>query len=430
MKNNNFIRKRYVYIFYTIILLFLVSLYYNKLDTIFSIAIMPIILFIMINCLKNKFYMYILFLGMVSEIYYVIFFVKKIVNIPETSWRYQYDITYYNYKSLKYIMISILIISIIYLLYLAREHKNFSNDNSIYKYNLDTINWYIFQMFYLGVLLYYIISLNNIGLRNYAQNNYAANMILIFFRVCFLTSIILYNFTVNKKFHAYLKYEIFMGTIIAILLIIKGYRYILFETFVVLFFLGLSKLKKIKIRNLIIIAIVLCFFYFVLVIIKSHYIGRDIHSLFFNHEKNLFYSFNAIIKNVHTNLHTYTSTIKNLLPKAITKSRDLNTGGILMQYISKDIYKNERITMGGFYLAEAYANFRGAGIYLINVIISFCIVLFELKNKKHKGLFFCCLYIFLLSQLHSVVYYGSSNYLKLIVYYIMFTFIITYKYKV
>lgn len=71
-----------------------------------------------------------------------------------------------------------------------------------------------------------------------------------------------------------------------------------------------------------------------------------------------------------------------MLPKSLTGSTDLNTGGLLMQYIDINAYEQNGITMGGFYLTEAFANFKVLVSIIVSILMGIIISLFELRKQN------------------------------------------------
>lgn len=422
------LKKTQLYICVCLITLFVFSISLPEYKSIFFLSI-PM-LFISIHCLYDsvrcKNYVYLCLVGLVLEIFLTINISLLFGNGIETSWRALYNKSSLNEQSIRYIFSSLLILLFVYYL---RNYGGKSKESSVLEdihFKIPQLKYQFFELIFGVILLYYLSQLNALVLRSYASNQNV--LILCLFRACLLIGLILQRYNSHRKF---LLCENFLAFIIVLALTFRaGLRYLIVEWFVLLLFLNLSRIKKIKLRNIIVLAVVAIIFYISLVYIKAKITGGTFADSIFRHERNLFYSLNALIANIGENYEmTYFSTIKNILPKALTGSSDMNTGGILMKYISPSIQSDTGINMGGFYLTEAYANIHGFGIYLSSIVIGIFISTIEKKkNRKFNSTYsrnmFFFFYLILISQMYSVVCYGSSNYIKLIIYIMILAFVV------
>lgn len=413
------------YLLYLLVLSFFIYIADNvKYITICSIMLLPILLILIIGMVKKKHYIYCCMMAFISELLYVIILYKYILRLDETSWRIKYNILANNIITIKMILTSIIVLSIIYLIILNNKSAsiNLSLDNKI---NCRALNMYLFYIVYGGIILYYLFQLKDLTMRTYGTTS--TSLMLSIFRICLICSIIIMKLSdLNKPF--ILKLEFVLGIVLAgFLIFISGYRYLIVEIVMTIVFIYLDKLKRIKFKTWIILAIGAIVFYVVITLTKVYILGSDVKSVLFTHERNIFYSLSAIYQNIENNsIYTYWSTIKNLLPKSLTGSTDLNTGGLLMQYIDINAYEQNGITMGGFYLTEAFANFKVFGIYIVSILMGIIISLFELRKQNgNNTVFFEFNYFLLISQMYNIIYYGSSNYIKIIVYFLIFARIIT-----
>ncbi len=413
-------KKKQIMEIVTLVILLIASCLFRDFSNIllFTMIFTPICAVELIDCIKRQNYLFFCFFGMTLEIFFAMLLNFFVICGEETSWRLLYNSTELNQKSLQYIFASLVLFLILYILLLSNRGDFETNVLSSCNFYISKINLLGFEILFGIILIYYILKIRTFTFRSYSANQ--SLVIIILFRACFLIGLILfYKFKKDRL----LLIELVIGTCIALLLgLVTGYRYILFETVILFIFLHLSRIKKIKAKNIIILVILLLSFYLAMVIVKANLTKGDWTIQLFSHERNLFYSLNAIIKNMGTTYEsTYLSTVKNILPKFITGSKDMNTGGILMKYISPTIQSETGINMGGFYLTEAYANFHIVGIYLVSFI--FAIMLIIIERCKHKifktrygSRVFCIFYLILISQTNNMVYYGSSNYVKILVY--------------
>lgn len=417
-------KNQVILVLYTVFLM-LISFAAQNMDNTFilSIASIPLILAVGINAIKNQNWIYVCFAALAAEVYYVLILWTFVIKGTETSWRIPYAVPSYNEVTMRYAFLSLLIICLIYFLVLYKESAvNFEFSSE--KFTVGRLQTQLFIIVYGLIIMYYVVQLPTMGVRVYSES-YNIMLQALFRACCLLSWIMLIN--ADKKYKHILIAECVLGGIVAVIISVIGYRFVIVENVFMIVMLNLSKLKKIKLRTWITLIVFVLIFYVGLIYIKSVFTEREMSTLVFNHEKNIFYSFNAVYANIgETRLETYLSSIKNILPKALTGSTDVNTGGMLMRYIDYEAYLLTGVTMGGYYLTEAYANFGAAGIYIVSFIISIAFVALERARKgnpKYKQLFMC-VYYGLVSQVYSIVYYGSSNYLKFFVYYIIFAFVI------
>lgn len=419
------VNKNQVILFLYTSFLMLVSFAAQNLDNTFllSLAAIPIVAAVILNAVKNQNWLYVYFTALTAEVYYVLIIWTFLIKGTETSWRVPYAIPAYNEVTMRYAFLSLLIICLIYFFVLYKESAvNFEFSSE--KFTVGRLQTQLFIIVYGFIIIYYVVQLPTMGVRVYSES-YNVMLQALFRACCLLSWIMLIN--ADKKHKHILIAECVLGGIVAVIISVIGYRFIIVENVFMIVMLNLSKLKKIKLRTWITLIVFVLIFYVGLIYIKSVFTEREMSTLVFNHEKNIFYSFNAVYANIgETRLETYLSSLKNILPKALTGSTDVNTGGMLMRYIDYEAYLLTGVTMGGYYLTEAYANFGAGGIYALSFIISIVFVVLERMRKgnpKYKQLFMC-VYYGLVSQVYSIVYYGSSNYIKFLVYYIIFAFVI------
>lgn len=428
--------KSQVFLILYSLVLFVFSAFFQKTDnTLFiSLAFLPVAVIIAVNAVSHKSWLFVCFFALSAEMYYALVLCLCVIGAPETSWRIAYNIQEYNDTSLRFIMNSLLLLAFVYLTLLYK--KPLKNDMSEMLFCIQTsslkINAFLFVFACASV--YYIPQIFIGGTRNYnVQENI---MIMSLFRVCCLLSWILLKCTVGRQ-RKMLIAECIIASVIIVFFSFYGYRFILFENVIAILILNITRIKRIDLKTWIALIVFFIVFYLILTEIKASITNRSADSILFSHEKNLYYSLNAIIANIGDNTEkTYLSTIRNILPKAITGSTDLNTSSILVKYIDYNLYlqitaQHVGVNMGAYYLTEAYANFHQAGIYIVTLFFGVIIALIEKLrlNNKVRTNFFQCFYYGLTTQVFTIVYYGSSNYVKFLVYYLIFSFIIVTRFK-
>lgn len=417
-------KNQVILVLYTAFLM-LISFAAQNLDNtlLLSAASLPVVLAVGINAIKNQNWLFVCFTALIAEVYYVIVLWTFIIKGAESSWRLLYAVPAYNEISMRYALLSLLIICLVYIIMLYKESRS-KYELVAEKINIGKLQLQIFMIVYGITILYYLVQIPFMGMRVYSEGQ--NTMMQSFFRVCCLMGWIILLSVEGRKSRI-LIFECIAGAIVVVVLSILGYRIFIVENVVMLVMLNLSKLKKITMKTWLVLIVFVLMFYIGLIYIKAVFTNREMSSLLFGHEKNIYYSLNAIIVNMgDERLETYLSTFRNILPKAITGSTDVNTGGMLMKYIDYEAYLLTGVTMGGYYLTEAYANLGAAGIYIISFLFGIVISVLEnerKKNPKYRQLFMC-VYYGIVSQVWCIVYYGSSNYIKFLVYYIIFAFVI------
>ncbi|WP_146005374.1 hypothetical protein [Haloimpatiens massiliensis] len=139
------------------------------------------------------------------------------------------------------------------------------------------------------------------------------------------------------------------------------------------------------------------------------------------HERNELNTLNFVIQNeFFCDENSYLVTIKNILPKFFTKSTNIKFSDILGRYILNN--NNLGYNMGALYLTEAYSNFRILGIYLISIILSVYFYLLEKIRSNNK--MYLCIYLIIVGEMSTLIYYGFQNYFKILVYTISFIIVI------
>lgn len=389
----------------------------------FVLAISPYIFWIIYNCFSKKYYLLLCFLGLVFEELAAIVIKLSFISRKENSWRVQYNSDNLVNAALRMQFTSLLIISLVCVFFVIGDIRKIEESN------LDNsktgIQYYFFIVFAIVVSYYFLNYAINSGLRDYKYRNSFFTMALSVLRICIILSAVLsfYGKKENRIINSALMVISFSAGII---LSLKGYRYILVECFALIFFIVLSKIKNISFKTIIMAVAIGIVFYIGLIYVKSLFTNKDFVSLVFNHERAQFYTICAVVKNLsESRIHSYLSTLQNILPKAFTGSKDPNTGQMLMRYISYSTYKEGGYTMGAYYLTEAYANYHVYGVAIVSIVIPLALYLLENHIRKHITLFGISIYYCILSQIPTIIYYGSSNYIKLITYFVIASFLVT-----
>ena len=116
MTQNSVKTYKYLSIIYILIsLIFAIST--KNLLPLKIILVTIITIIIAIDAIKNKNYISLFFIGLTFELIAIMFTRTYLMDIKETSWREMYNIPYYNFKSITYIIISLFIIEFLYEMY-------------------------------------------------------------------------------------------------------------------------------------------------------------------------------------------------------------------------------------------------------------------------------------------------------------------------
>lgn len=387
--------------------------------TIVSINCIPLLL----NSFKKKHYLFLSFVALTFETMLVITLFKYILNVPETSWRRAYEMSRACETSLYYIAVSLLILVLIYWL----VSQGFEQ-TSIRSWNAIKLNRRGYVLLTVLALVYAVVFAFEGGfltVRNYETDG-SSSMISIYriIQALLITISFCADFPIGKNIYRALRcISMFSYVLLDVAMGVVGYRFILVEVLFFILFLNLTSIKRVKPKTIIITIVGLTVLYFILTYIRNRIMGggAGIESLF-RHERNIFYSLVAIVINRPRNgINTYYNTILNLLPRAITGFKTDNTGRILIRYIYRNLYDSSSRTMGAFYLTEAYYNFGAVGIVCVTFTIGIILSFLEWRRKNYNVKRYS-IYYFFAAQMYNVVYYGSSNYVKILFYYVIFVY--------
>ncbi len=376
---------------------------------------------IIIDSFKNRAFVFFSFISFTYETLFLITLFRFILKIPETSWRRGFSFSPSCEVALFYIDISLILLGFFYWVGLSGCKKKMEYTGT--QYQLNVKGYFLFAILTIIYAIFFIYRGGFLSLRTY---EYDGSVLLMSLYRIIQAALVTASYCINyqKKsiivrivrvlsLSVYMLLDVVMG--------ILGYRYILVEIVLFIAYLNLDKIKRIKAKTIIIICISAIISYFLLTYIRIRSTGgvNGIES-FFRHERNIFYSLVAIIDTRPTDgLNTYYNTMMNLLPKLITHSTADNTGRVLIRYIYSTLYNTSKLTMGGFYLTEAYYNYRFWGVIGATCVFGLMIVLAETKINREclKGYL---MYFFIAAQTYNIVYYGSSNFVKIILYYFIF----------
>lgn len=382
-----------------------------------------VIVKMMLDCFRRKNYLYLVFCALTYEVYAVMYFLIKVIALDETSWRIQYSSSSYIDEAFFIIALSLMILACIY--YLAGvDNYNIQKKSSGFSLDFLRFNNYFSFIFIFACLLYLVIYIRFSGL--FSARNYSSggnSQIIALYRV--IRSIYVVYFLCpnsgKSSLLKILKSLLFLAFVVLDLVVgLFGYRFILVELIFLLFFLNFEKIKRVKIRYLILVGIIFVICYVAITLIRTRgAISTTVLESFFRHERNIFYGLVAILENriAGTDItNTYVNSLLNLLPISIGQLNQ-NTGQILLPYIQGRAVFQEGLTMGAFYLSEAFFCYRLPGVTFISMIGGALMAMFERKKSKYKFRLTPLIYYFVCAQMYSIVYYGSSNYIKIIVYY-------------
>jgi hypothetical protein len=382
---------------------------------IISILITPPIMKSFIDMLRLRDFLFFFFLALLYELWIVMVVRIFIFEIREDSWRVLFNKDALNLSSFRIIVISILIFLIFYVLRISKNKTPWKP--------FQTPFHPVMEMVLLAVAgIYLILYVSHqpylFQRRNYSSVEFLHPTWLSLFRI-FLAMQIFSFFSRRKKTRWRICALAIRGgyLLIASILTWNGYRFILVEVGVLFFFLYYKQAKNLHILKLTFLGIIVYLSLTYLKIMHLDALSEVDGTNVFAHERNIFFSLNAIIQNRPSNpSNTYIKSLSKFLPTALTGNDVFsNTGQTLVGYILPQS-DGRMITMGAFYLAEAFFNLGPSGVYMVTIIFSFLFLWLEKCKDRESGVLLM-IYYFILTQVVSVIYYGSSNYGKLIVYF-------------
>lgn len=391
-----------------------------------SILLTVVSLYALVDAYLKKWYLVLIFEFLIFELFIVMFVRNVIFGFSENSWRANYHFLDLNTESFKSIIISLLIIFIVHFLfgYNYRNKENlFSGRKSFPEINEQNSFLLIFNVFSLALLALFIVEGNILSMRNYAQT-INTTYLPIFIMLFSMYLMMFFGSTKQLKVLNITSLVTFLYSIVFLYLILNGYRFLLVQIFTLIVLIYLKKKSVNSIKTALFLVIVGVGFYTILIYMKSAYLGNvEINNLLFGHERNLFYSLNAIQSNPYLfESNTYISTIQNLLPKALTGNDHLNVSATIMTLVNPSVYYSTGVTIGAFYLTEAFLSFGESGIFISSIGLVMFFLIVENKFKNHPALEY--MYLFIGSQIFNFVYYGSLNYVKQILYFSILLFVL------
>lgn len=383
----------------------------------------------LLNCFSAKNYLYLLFIALTYELLIVMSFLIHVVKLPETSWRIQYASSTSIGTAFTYIYISLMVICFVYYATGVNVHNRKVCDDSDWKKIPIDINQTFLAIYMIFCVIYIFIYIRYGGLfsvRDYARGGNSS--VISVYRI--LQVVYISMFFYGKKCESTLLKCIQWCVLILFIGLdlisgFLGYRFMLVELLFLLFFLNQETIRHFKVKHLCMIGIGLVFGYVIMTAIRNDIRNTtDLLESFFRHERNIFYGLVAIIDNraASQGVNTYLNSILSVLPVSIGVI-NLNTGHILLPYIQGRAVMNEGMSMGAFYLSEAYFNYGAFGIILVCLLAAILMSAGEKKKYKHKFRYTQLIYFFVVSQMYNIIYYGSSNYMKIIIYFTLFVYL-------
>ncbi|MBG9471678.1 O-antigen polymerase [Priestia megaterium] len=422
------IKIKYLYVLSGLIMALLLLLMPGTNTLLVNSILTVCMLFCIFDAFFKKMYLFFLFEVLTTELLAVMLIRSLVLHLSEDSWRVTYNIDDVSNISLRYIAMSLAIIGIVQILGMIMPNKNKATFSFSHSQNLKINNFNPILLFFNGFavlfLAYFILKAQVFSTRNYAETidtTFLPIFIMMISVYLFLFKDLLKNIKRNNLIS--LTTWIVSGCYILVFLIMafKGYRFLLVQIGTLSFFMYVLNKRRVSIKSVCKLGIIGLVFYVVLILIKTQYLdGQNSNSLLFGHERNIFFSLNAVINNSFSaETNTYLSTLLNLLPKVITGNEHLNVSGIIMQYINPTAYYQTGVTVGAFYLTEAYISFGKVGIFIVSLVISIILLILERMKTKNISPIYVYIYIFIGAQMFNIVYYGSLNYTKQIIYFII-----------
>lgn len=410
MSSNNYgkYRKLDFLIVFLLLIELIILVFIDNSNKLILLFIIPFEIKCFLDSINQKQIGFIIFHLFSFEMIIAIAIYLYVLNVTEKGWRIEYSNSSIQYTAFKYMLISEIIILISYYL-----SKYFCIHIETNKKIREIKNSSLVSVICCFILLFLFINVNIFMKRNYAENfNTMASVLLTF--SCVLTSILFlyYRNLFNRILFA-------MHLMVTIILAFNGYRSYLVSICLSIVILYLYKMNQINLRNIIIILSVLGALYLILMFSKSIFTERRIEDFLFGHEINIYYSLCAMIKKTDQSgtVNSYLNTISSILPKAITHNEYKNSGALLMQYVNALAYKKSGISIGTYYLAEAYLSFGIKGIPIISIAISIFFLKLDNLIRYRNNRYYLFIYVYILSRIYSLVYYGSYQFVKFSLYF-------------
>lgn len=429
-----------IYFFYS---LFLISIFLSfkvskQCFIFYFLSYTPFIIFCIINELRNKHLLCFLFYAFNLE--FLVFMIFRIyyVNVSENSWRVKYTRQEDCIYALQLILLSIIIMFLVQILITNLKRGVYRNGRDVKKefglckneLNMICIVFLIylyvfFRKFSFGSTRVYTTNRSSVS---YEIGLYA--IILIMF-ISFLISVLFFEKEARKSRLYILTLLLYLVEMVSIGF--KGYRYILVFIAIEFLFL-LFDHGKVSMKKIVQFCIMGVGLYVLMTYIKYWYLGTTymgINSIGL-HERNIFYSFVALINeldgSVYRSENTYANGILLLIPRFISGQFSLvSSGNAIIRYFDQG-WLGTGMNMGAYYLAEAYMNFKLFGVMAVSVIMAIVILKLEVIKNMNSfwGKFY---YAYVLGQTYNIVYYGFTGYFRTLIYYACFLTLIWISHK-
>ncbi len=399
----------------------------------------PFITFYMIRELRKKHLICFLFHAFNLEFLVFMIFRIYFADVSENSWRIKYNRQEDCVYALQLILLSMIIMILTQILSanliggIGRKRQDGKKGLGLCRNELNIIC--IVFLIYLSIFFEkFGFGSTRIYTTNRSSSSYEIGLyaIILMMFISFLISVLFFEKEARKSWLYILTLLLYLVEMISIGF--KGYRYILVFVAIEFLFLFFDHVK-VSMKKIICFCIVGIGFYVLMTYVKYWYIGTTymgINSVGL-HERNIFYSLVALIKELEGTANrsdnTYVNGILLLVPRFISGQFSLaSSGNAIIRYFDQG-WLGTGMNMGAYYLTEAYMNLRLFGIPAVSVIMA--IVIFQLEAIKNRnrfeGKFY---YAYVLGQTYNIVYYGFTGYFRILIYYACFLALIGIIHKI
>lgn len=418
------------YLLLYLIVFLLSTIFYSP---IFELFFILNYIYILILLLYKRYLLSFLFIFILLEMYTLNIIKISFLNLELGSWREFYNNENMINSAFYYIHISLGLLGFVFLFMSIINNKvnqKYFKRNSLsiirfsnYKLNIFVIFSFIFYFLYIALEVPIIIQ----GKLFWMENRINFPFYELFNLLTFLIVYLVFFKKINKKTIKILKN---ISLLLILILFIAGFRAPLISYLFVLFVVYYLN-NKIKINYIFYFSILMPIFYLTITIIGTLRRGIEGFSIkqFFldvgNHELNEFFTLVGVM---HHDLilygASYLDALMRLLPKFITGDIGMQFERIsetIARLILPDYTDDSKINMGTFIISELYLNFQFFGVLLGSILLGYLFSVLEIK--KYKNDFFQIVYYSSVVFLFSLIYYGSSNFIKLFFYQVLFILI-------
>jgi hypothetical protein len=412
--------KHILFSFMNLLIVFLILIGYTYISYLLLTIVQVLFL---LYLLKKRYVFTAFFLFFIYDVFFVIFLKLIVFGMEVTSWRKEYANSLLIDQSLLVIAIFLVIFNLITIL--NYKEKTISKDIIHYKVNKLIIIYFIFSI---TVLIVYFVNDFTIAIQGklyWLEHKYKFPYFEIFEMIAISSAIFRINFKIKNIYTNIIFYSTLL---LSLVLFMLGFRSIIIP-YVLLYLYQYIKENYISYKTYFKIFIGTITLYIFMSIQGLLRKGKDLSYLandFGNHEENIFFTLAGIIdKDVTLHGLSYVASLARLLPSFITGdiSDSFERVSKIIAFIVIPNYKeSDIINMGAFIISEIYLNFSILG----SIILAGILALLFTNLEKAQNYFSRIILLLILSNLFTLVHYGSSNFFKIFFYEVVFLLMLNF----